>query len=454
MNGDELLKLRETRAEKAGAAQTMVEAADAENRDLNDVETEEVDGLLTDVETMTGDIRSAEDEIRRKRLATQQAAIAEPAARRTVAPQPNGEVITTGEVKVLTRRRVRGVLRSFKDEEAAYRSGQWIKAQLFGDDRARQWWAGNGESRILQTGSNIGAGYLIPQDFEAAVITNREKYGVIRQFARVLPMGSDTMPVPKYSSSQAAEWLIEGGTHTAGDPAFTQVQLTAKKLARLTRVTSEMLEDSIIDLADWLADDMAQAFAEAEDDAAFNGDKTSSFGGISGIAKQFDDNNSSGLQGSVDAVSGEDLFSEITVGSLTKLMGELPEYAALNASWYCSRVFFSGVLERIAHAGGGSTVETIQGGLRKVYMGHPVNISQKLQRTTTTVDNLHMCLFGDLGRAVILGDRRQIRIQVLDQLYAATDEIGIRATERIDINAHGAGSTTVAGPIVALIGAA
>ena len=452
MTGEELLKLRETRAEKAAAAQALQELADGENRDLNDVEVEEIDGLLTEVETCTTEIRSAEDEIRRKRLATQQAALAEPAARRTVAPQPSGEVIKSSGIEVKTRRRVRGALRSFKNEDDAYSSGMWLKAQLFGDEYARHWCGMNCETRILQTGSNISAGYLVPPDFESAIITNREIYGVIRQFARVIPMSRDTMPVNKYASSPSATWRSETGTFTAADPTFSQVQLTAQSLGRLTRVSKEMLEDSAIDLADWLADDMSQAFAEAEDDAAFNGDSTSSFGGVSGIAKQFDDNN--GFTGAVDAASANDQFSELIIEDLTGMMAVLPEYAATNAAFYCSRTGFAGALERLAHAAGGATVETFGQKLQKVFMGYPVNISQKLPIVTSALDNRAMLLFGDLSRAVVLGDRRQITLQVLTELYAASGEIGIIADERVDIVAHGAGDSSTAGPIVALIGQA
>ena len=43
---------------------------------------------------------------------------------------------------------------------------------------------------------------------------------------------------------------------------------------------------------------------------------------------------------------------------------------------------------------------------------------------------------------------------MLTELYALSDSIGIKATERIDIQAYGVGTTSAGGegPIVALIG--
>ena len=454
MDGNDLLKLREKRAEKAAAAQTLQETADDENRDLTELESEDLDGLLTDTEECTSKIRSGEDEIRRARLATQQAALAEPSMRRTTPPQPSGEVIKSSGIEVKTRRRVRGALRSFqgKDAEAnAYMTGMWFKAQLMGDDYARHWCGINCETRILTGGSNISAGYLIPPEFEAAIITNREEFGVIRQWARVIPMSRDTISIPKYETSPTATWVSEGGSLTAADPTFSQVQLTAKKLSRLTRMSSEMMDDSAIDLADWLAMDMAQSFAEAEDDAALNGDGTSTYGGISGLVQQFDDNQAT-YAGAIQNLTSADTFAEVVIADVSRVMAALPQYAEMSAAFYISRPGFALVLERIAHAGGGATVQTFESKLRQVFMGYPVRLSQKMPTSTGSLDNLTMMLFGDLARAVVLGDRRQITLQVLTELYAATDEIGLKATERVDIAAHGAGDATTAGPIVAMIG--
>jgi HK97 family phage major capsid protein len=52
----------------------------------------------------------------------------------------------------------------------------------------------------------------------------------------------------------------------------------------------------------------------------------------------------------------------------------------------------------------------------------------------------------------MMGTRRGITIATSEHIYFETDEIGIRGTERFDINVHDIGDTTNAGPIVALIG--
>ncbi len=84
--------------------------------------------------------------------------------------------------------------------------------------------------------------------------------------------------------------------------------------------------------------------------------------------------------------------------------------------------------------------------------GYPVEFVAQMPSVEA---NSQICaILGDLKMGAFLGERRQLEIAKSDQAYFAEDQIGFRATERIDINAHGVGDTTDAGPIVALITAA
>jgi hypothetical protein len=53
------------------------------------------------------------------------------------------------------------------------------------------------------------------------------------------------------------------------------------------------------------------------------------------------------------------------------------------------------------------------------------------------------------AKAADFGDRRQTTISISDQRYWDADQVGIRGTERFDINNHDVGDGTNAGPVVA-----
>ena len=453
MDSTQLQQTKEQVTKLVSDCQAIVAEADGSKRDLSEDDTAKMDAVQDEIDNLNEAVRMQENENRRARLDKQAALLSKPQERK-VPPGPYSEKITSSDVKVFAKRKSLGKLRGYDTEKQAYTAGMWLKAQLGGDEKARQWCGWNCDTRVLVVGTNATAGFLVPDEFESAIIMNREDFGIARQVCRVVSMGSDVLNIPQWLTSPAAVWVQENANLTLADPTFGQVQLTAAKLSRLTQVSSEMFEDSAIDLAAWLAMDIARAFAEAEDDALFNGDNTNSFGGIHGIAQQFDDDNN--LVGAIDTpTASADEFSDLALQDISALIAGLPLYALSNAKFYISQRGFSESMEAIAHAGGGSTAVTLSDfRVENRFMGYPVIKTNKMPTTAGSLNNQAMILFGDMEAAVVLGDRRQIRLSVLTELYALADNIGIKATERIDIQAHGVGTTVTGeeGPIVALIG--
>ncbi len=227
------------------------------------------------------------------------------------------------------------------------------------------------------------------------------------------------------------------------------MQLVAKKLAVLSRFSSELADDAIINLADDLANEIAYAFAVKEDDCGFNGDGTSTYGGIQGVVNKLTDE---ALQGSFTAASNNDTFAEITAADIAGWMGRLPKYAKRNAKFYVSETGFEVMFSRLMVAGGGNTVDTLTGQVRRMFLGYPVVTSQTMTTSTGDLSETVMALFGDLALAAALGNRREIRLMVSEHRYLEFDQLAIRGTERFDINVHDIGNATTAGPIVSLIG--
>ena len=186
-----------------------------------------------------------------------------------------------------------GKLKSFENtrdgELQAYRSGQWLMATLFNSAKAQNWCRENGMSfRAAQSeGVNTAGGYLVPTEMERSIVDLRESYGVFRQQCRVIPMGSDTITIPRRVSGLSGYFVGEGVAPTESQKAWDQVQLVARKYATLTRYSSELNEDAIISIADDLTNEIAYTFAVGEDGCGFNGDGTSTYGGMTGIVTKF-----------------------------------------------------------------------------------------------------------------------------------------------------------------------
>lgn len=442
----------------------LLAKADGEGRDLTDEEKKAFDALEKDVDKAGIELKTADENIAREKKIQE---IKAQAATRVDLP---GNERRESVVPAQARYR-HGKLKAFKGanaEEDAYIAGKFLMATLLTNGpngldevgrKALAWCQERGVAiqRAAAENSNTAGGYLVPTQFEQAIIDLREEYGTFRRMVPVLPMSSDTMTVPKRTGGLTAYFVDENpsATITESDKAWGQVRFVAKKLAALSRMSTEISEDAIISIADDLAMEMAYAFAIKEDSVGWNGTGSSSDGGIIGVRTKFTAGLQSGstpLAGAVDAASGHDTFAEIDAADLRKLMAVVPVYARRNAKWYGSQIAWDLTFAPLIQAAGGLTGEELGKGFPKRYLGYEFVMDITLPTAQTDISDTPMIGFGDLGLACKMAQRRGITVMQSDQRYFELDQVGIRATERIDINVHDIGDATNAGPFAMLMG--
>jgi len=443
-----IIELRESRKSNVESAQAILDAAEAADRDLTPAEAKKFDNHCTRAEELTTAIE------RREKLAEHHAEASALVPRR--AP-PIFDPTGAANDPVFHMRRP-GQLRAFANtrdgREDAHKAGKWLQATILGDRRAETWCRDRGievDFRAAHSeGVNTAGGALVPSELDRVIISLRESYGIFRQNSRVVSMGSDSLSIPRRSGGLTAYFVGENTEGTESDTAWDNVSLSAKKLMCLSRMSSELSEDSIISVADMLADEVALAFATKEDGCGFNGDGTSTYGGVNGIVTQLNAGVGT-LAGCVDATSTHDTLAEVTLADLMYVVGTLPTYALRGAKWYTSQYGWATIFQAISAAGGGNTIQTLSGMVGPAFLGYPVVVSQSLP-STGTLNNQVMLMFGDLALASTMGDRRGIRFRLSEDRYWELDQIGVKGTERFDIINHDIGDNTTAGPVVALIG--
>jgi len=445
------------------SADDIIEKAKTEKRSLDDAEQRSFDDLEKKAESLRKEIEQVDQTLDRIR---RQAEMADSTKEVRKARQPISAVARTdrpaddlfafdrqlfgcGELRAFTRNAFGANHRAL-----AYKSGKWWLATALGHESSKRWCQQHGvEFRALSSDVNTAGGVLVPDELQAAIITLREEYGFIRREAQLIPMGRDVMEVPRRTGNMTATPTGQGASLTESDGTLDQVSLTTRKWGILTRFSTELDEDAVVNIGDMVAQEMAYAFAYAEDDAAVNGDGTSTYNGVYGLKKRFDNNLT--LTGAVGVTTAtHNLFTEIDIDDLIGLMAACPAYARRNAKWLCSQPFVDAVFVAIMAAGGGQIFTTMQDGMTQMrFLGFPIIVSQVMPAgIATDYNNICVCLFGDFRAGCMFGDRRGITVGRSADRYFDTDQIGIRATERWDFNFHGYGSTSAAGPVVGLIG--
>jgi HK97 family phage major capsid protein len=364
-------------------------------------------------------------------------------------------------------------------DERAYRFGQWGLAMLSrmcpskcSAPSAIQWCEKNIQQFATATEiDGVGTQYLIPIEFSNDIIVLREKFGVARGLLKIEPMTSDTKTIPRRVGGLTANFVGQGGAGTPSTKQWDQVRLTAKDIMVLSLYSSQVSADAVINFGDDLAGEISYAYTLKEDQCAFLGDGSQTYGGIVGCINKL--TNVDGLGNpSVGLVTAgvHGSWANLVSKDFSNLIAVLPEYADDDdATFVCHRTFYFSVMQPIELAAGGVTAREVQMGGgeglgpqqrrgRFMFMGYPVTFSQVMP-STTAADQVPI-LFGNFYLGGTIGDRQQDSIAFSDQATVQgvstfeTNQIAIRGVERVDVNIHDAGGATtgnggtgLAGPI-------
>jgi HK97 family phage major capsid protein len=287
------------------------------------------------------------------------------------------------------------------------------------------------------------------------IIVLREQYGVARRCLNVVPMRSDTKSEPRHTGGLTAYFTGENAAYTESDTGTDSIGLVAQKITAMSRFSNELDAGSVIDFGDRLVGEISYAFANKEDQCAFNGDGTSTYGGMTGILTQLGTLTASATVGSLVPGAGSS-WSTLTLEELRS--GYRATSAIRGRAWSCKwiahKTFAWTVMKSLANAAGGNTSADITSGPGMTFLGYPVEVSQVFP--SATASGQIPVVFGNFRQAGMLGDRRQETISFSDtatvggQSVWERDQIAVKGSQRFDIVIHDFGSNSVAGPIVGL----
>jgi HK97 family phage major capsid protein len=269
-------ELKEQIAEKVARASAIAQLAKNEKRDLTAEEVTEIDAIQGageakgQVGELTAQLERAEklEQLTRSTLTN-----------RGVQLPSEGQ--QTGQVANIRVKPIAGKLKSFTGANAerdAWVSGHYFAATLFGNQSSKQWLGDHGyvirnahiRPATIPKAATWSRKRLPRQSFDLV-----EEFGKFRQnVGTVFPVANGSLQVPKRAGGFTVRHPGENQSITESDAQFSMVELTPHKAAILTKLSSELNEDALPLLADFLTREFAFAFAVDEDEAGFLGDGT------------------------------------------------------------------------------------------------------------------------------------------------------------------------------------
>ena len=451
-------QLREARAELQEEIDAIVAVSEREDRDLSDEEaarcSEISEKLIPAINKQMKTALGVEKERNNRAEARTMEAMAisniERSRQESGRVDGSNDVASRPSMKIPAKAKAHGPLKAFQGPDAernAYVAGQVILAGIFGNDSATRWCNVNGlqVNNLMSSGENAKGGFVVPDEMSQTLIRLREERGVFPQFANRVPMGADIIRIPRLLADVTAQWAGEGAEITASDATLGGAELMARKLSALVKVSSELDDDAVIEIGDMITQSMAYAMADKIDEAGFNGDGTSTYGGVVGLKNAL-------ASGAIhDALGGNVGASTLDLADFEAVLGKYPQYPGAAPRWFMhSAVYYASAFSLMNAAGGNTNVTLANGVQMPMFLGFPVTFCQVMPSTTGTSINTILAYFGDLRLGAAYGVRRSVRTEVSLDRYFENDLIGIKTTERIAINVHERGDTIRNRPILAL----
>lgn len=268
----------------------------------------------------------------------------------------------------------------------------------------------------LQIGTDTEGGYLVPDEYEKTLVEALEEENIFRKLAHVINTASGDRKIPVVASKGNASWVDEEGAITDSDDSFSQVSIGAYKLGTLIKVSNELLNDSVFNLEAYISKEFARRIGNKEEDAFFNGDGVGKPTGIF--------NKTGGASVGVTAASA----TAITADEIIDLFYSLKAPYRKKAVWVLNDSTVKAI-RKLKDANGNYLWQpSLTAGTPDTILGRPVYTSAFVPEVKAGAKTI---AFGDFSYYWI-ADRQGRNFKKLSELYAATDQTGFVATQRVD----------------------
>lgn len=337
---------------------------------------------------------------------------------------------------------------AYADPDAAELATAIIRRNLMGE-RYKRW---RDDEKIISRSQivtiNDRGGYTVPDELSNQILYMTEPYGVARRIARVTRMGASQTRIPVRSAIPTAVWDAEASTASVTRNAYDHRTLVPNKLFIMMQSSSELLEDSAINVADDIASSIREQYDIAIDNAYFLGDGTSTYGGYTGLANALP-------AGAYQTITGTS-WSALTSAHIMQVFATLENINTNNVAVVCSRQFYQNVFVRldIKDLQFKNLLSTGKPGADAWLGAYPIYFSQVLPRATG--NGVKSCYFGDFRSASVIGERRDLEIMSSEHFAFNQDLFTWRATARTGVLVHGDGRVPAStiGPIACLVAGA
>lgn len=284
----------------------------------------------------------------------------------------------------------------------------------------------------------------LPTEYQGEVVELVGLYGAARQYGTLFPLGSGTVKLPQLTTDPVFTLVAASGTVSEKVPQTPFVTFTAEKFGGIVRLPSEIEDDSVIAIGQFLARYAARNIARVEDTNFFvgTGADSGAYGAVPGLTFSTI-TNSKVLQ----MAGTKTHYSDATLAYMRALRA-VPAAAVIRRGAYYLSPSMEQLLSSFNTAGDKPYNPNAQfsnlGGqpfqFQATLDGYPIRWVDVMPAYSTAANvSTVFALFGDCTYQY-LGVRGGIRFDTSMEAGFTTDEILVRALERFTIGLMATGA--------------
>ena len=281
------------------------------------------------------------------------------------------------------------------------------------------------EAKSLSVGSDPDGGYVAPPELDRMIEARLRQVSPMREIATVRTTGANVFKKPFSITAAGTGWVAETGARTqTSTPTLSLLEFPTAELYANLAATQALLDDSFVNLEDWIAGEVEEAFAGQERAAFVSGDGSNKPTGFLHYDLVAEGSHVWGKIGYV-ATGVDGGFGTTPVDKLIDLVYTPKPQFRQNARFVMNRKTLSAVRklkdgdnnyiwEPSADAGGSSL------------LGYPITEIEDMPDIATDAVAI---AFGDFARGYLIVDRAGVR--VLRDPYSAKPYVLFYVTKRV-----------------------
>ncbi|MGB3389814.1 MAG: phage major capsid protein [Pseudaminobacter sp.] len=283
------------------------------------------------------------------------------------------------------------------------------------------------DTKAMSFGSSQDGGYLVPEETEAEIGKRLSALSPIRSIATVRQVSAAVLKKPFAISGPAVGWVGETAARPqTATPTLAELQFATMELYAMPAATQTLLEDSVVDLDQWISSEVEVAFAEQEGAAFVNGDGENKPRGFLDYTQVADtswawEKIGYKVTGKADALPDDDP-SDILIDTIYALKAGYRQ----NANWVMNRKTQASIRKLKDADGNYMWQPPAAPGQRAMLMGFPLVEAEDMPDGGA---NATPIAFGDFARGYLVVDRTGVR--VLRDPYSAKPYVLFYTTKRV-----------------------